>query len=114
MKHFLLAATLALPLPAMAQDHTGHQMPGDQSASSTAFAAASAKMHQDMNIPLTGDADADFIAGMIPHHQGAVDTAKIVLQYGKDPEVRKFAEGVIAAQEAEIIWMKNWLANHQK
>jgi uncharacterized protein (DUF305 family) len=51
---------------------------------------------------------------MIPHHQGAVDMARIVLEYGSDPEVRKFAEDVIAAQEAEINWMQDWLAKQPK
>jgi uncharacterized protein (DUF305 family) len=116
MQRFILIALLALPLPAAAQtmDHTGHSMAGDQSPSSMAFAAANTKMHSDMAVPLTGKADVDFIAGMIPHHQGAVDMARIVLEYGSDPEVRKFAEDVIAAQEAEINWMQDWLAKQPK
>ena len=111
----LVAASLAL---AQATDHSAHG--GDHaghaaaSPSSAAYAEANARMHSAMNIPLTGNADVDFIAGMIPHHQGAVDMAKIVLDHGTDPEVRKLAEGIIASQEAEIAWMTDWLAKNQK
>jgi uncharacterized protein (DUF305 family) len=73
---------------------------------------ANAAMHDNMAIEYSGDADVDFVRGMIPHHQGAVAMAKIVLEHGKDPEVRKLAEGVIAAQEAEITWMQDWLAKN--
>lgn len=65
-----------------------------------------------MNMEMTGDADKDFVMMMIPHHQAAVDMAKVVLEEGKDPEVRKMAEGVISAQEEEIKWMKQWLEMH--
>lgn len=91
---------------------TAHQ--GDRSASSLAFAAVNTKMHEDMNIAYTGDADADFIRGMIPHHQGAIDMAKIVLAFGKNPEVRKLAEEIIKAQEGEIATMRDWLKKNGK
>jgi uncharacterized protein (DUF305 family) len=67
------------------------------------------KMHSAMDITFTGNADVDFIKGMIPHHQGAIDTAKVELAFGKDPEVKKLAESIIKAQEAEIAQMQAWL-----
>ncbi|CAN7226902.1 DUF305 domain-containing protein [Rhizobium sp. LjRoot98] len=119
----LLAITFTTPLAAQEMDHSkmnhgamtmdGMAQPkGDTGPSSTAFAEANAKMHGGMDIVFTGNADVDFVRGMIAHHQGAIDMAKIELQYGKDAELRKLAEGVISAQEAEIKTMTEWLANN--
>jgi uncharacterized protein (DUF305 family) len=79
------------------------------SAGSKALVAANAAMHQAMAVEMTGDVDVDFMRTMIPHHQGAVEMAKIVIANGKDPEVRKLAEEVVKAQEAEIAMMEAWL-----
>lgn len=70
-------------------------------------------MHQGMmSKPLTGDADQDFVIMMIPHHQGAIDMARVELQYGKDPVLRRMARGIIAAQQKEIREMEQWQARH--
>ena len=85
---------------------------GDDGPSSLAFEGANAKMHRDMAITYTGNADVDFVRGMIPHHRGAIDMAKIVLAFGKDPEIRKLAEDIVTAQEGEIAVMETWLKQH--
>ena len=77
MDHSKMRHTMGAPL-----------MGADASPAAKAFAESNARMHKDMTMAITGDADVDFIKGMPPHHQGAVDMAKIVLQYGTGSEVK--------------------------
>jgi uncharacterized protein (DUF305 family) len=74
-----------------------------------AFAASMKTMMTSMNVKPTGKPDKDFALMMIPHHQGAIDMAKVELQYGTDPELRQLATGIVAAQDKEIAQMKAWL-----
>jgi uncharacterized protein (DUF305 family) len=65
------------------------------------------KMHDAMKAaPMTGDPDLDFIAMMIPHHQGAIDMAKAYLLHGKDPAIRRMAQEIIVTQQQEIETMR--------
>jgi uncharacterized protein (DUF305 family) len=78
-------------------------------AAQRAFAEANNRMHSAMGSNIPADADVAFVQGMIPHHQGAIDMARIVLDHGTDPENRRLAQAIITAQEAEIAQMRAWL-----
>jgi uncharacterized protein (DUF305 family) len=107
-----LVLSMVFTVPAAAQ-HAGHGAPqraAAETASTREFRAANDRMHRDMNIAFTGNADRDFAAAMIPHHQGAIDMARIQLRHGSDPEMRKLAEEIVAAQEREIAQLRAFLA----
>ena len=73
------------------------------------------QMNQDMMAAAQyKDPDVAFATGMLPHHIGAVKMAEVELKYGKDPEMRKLAEDIINAQQAEIEQMQKWLKVHNK
>jgi uncharacterized protein (DUF305 family) len=83
------------------------------SASTQAFQQGEAQMMQNMSAPpYVGDADRDFVAHMIPHHQGAVNMAQVELKYGRDPAIKKLARDIIKAQDQEIAFMQKWQAQH--
>lgn len=82
------------------------------SASAAAYEAAMARMHDGMG-RVSDDPDESFMRLMIPHHQGAIDMAEIVLEHGSDPQARAMAEAVIEAQRREIGEMDDWLARRE-
>ena len=106
MKH-LTALSLALAIAASAALAQSAMPMGP---AGTANEAAMAKMMESMKMgmKMTGDADKDFVMMMLPHHQGAIDMAKVELEYGKDPMLKKMAGEIIAAQQKEIDAMKMW------
>jgi uncharacterized protein (DUF305 family) len=69
--------------------------------------AAMKKMMADMTIKPTGDVDRDFVAMMVPHHQGAVDMAKAELSYGHNEQLRRLAREIVANQQQEIMVIRN-------
>ena len=83
--------------------------PAPRSSFDTEMAEAMSRMHAAMTIAPTGDPDRDFAAMMIPHHQGAVDMARIELAYGKDEPMRRLAQGIIVEQTQEIALMQGFL-----
>jgi uncharacterized protein (DUF305 family) len=118
-----LAAVLAVVTPfaagaqmqvAQVQGMQMGQSTAPDTPATTAYKAAMAKMDQGMAVPYSGDADQDFVAGMIPHHQGAIDMAEVELRYGRDPALKKLARDIIAAQREEIAFMEKWQAKYVK
>jgi hypothetical protein len=69
--------------------------------------AAMNRMMADMMIKPTGDVDRDFVAMMMPHHQGAIDMAKAELKYGHNEQLRGLAQQIVAKQQQEIMVMRD-------
>jgi DUF305 family protein family protein len=117
------AAHHAPPGDAPAADHPGgHDLrtragPPLIASSATGFQASMddvmARMHAGMEgAPRTGDPDRDFVTQMIPHHQGAIDMAKVLLVHGKDPALQRLAKEILTDQQSEIDLMRAWLDAH--
>ena len=115
------ALALALLLPA-AYAQAKETMPAMQGGMAASSAMASGGMDmkammKDMSgkmtsMPMSGDADADFAMMMRIHHQGAIDMANAELSNGKNPQMKKMATAIIAAQKREIAQFDAYLAKH--
>jgi len=110
----MLVATLALASTTYAHDGNMHHphSPGPSAADDSfdaQMARAMKRMDRDMMVPPSGNEDRDFAAMMVPHHQGAVDMARIELQYGKNPVLRRLAQAIIVEQLQEIEVMQREL-----
>jgi len=68
--------------------------------------AAMTRMMNDMTVEPTGDVDRDFVAMMVPHHQGAIDMALAVLRHGRNEQLRRLAQEIIVTQQQEIAAMR--------
>ena len=102
------------PMMQMMEGMMGQHMANCMDAlppASRAYMGAMAGMHGPMMEAMQADEpDVAFVKGMIPHHQAAIDMAKAALQFGSDEQVRKWAQDIIDAQQAEIDAMNEWLA----
>jgi uncharacterized protein (DUF305 family) len=76
--------------------------------------ASMTKMMSNMDVKTTGNADQDFVLLMMPHHQGAIEMARVELRYGKDPVLRRMAQDIVSSQEKEIVEMREWQAKNGK
>lgn len=109
-RFFFLVMVPVVAVAVWPQDHSmGHMATHDTSWA--ALMKGMEAMHAAMaDIEPSGNEDADFVNLMLPHHQAAVGMARTELLYGKDPQMRRLAQEIIADQESELQLMRLWLS----
>jgi len=107
----LIPLALIPALAAPSTQHTSHAQ-GSMRANAPywdALMESMTRMHSAMSSTSpSADADTDFVALMLPHHQAAIDMARIELTFGKDAQLRRLAQEIVTDQESEIQLMKLW------
>ncbi|SPJ33960.1 CopM family metallochaperone [Kushneria phyllosphaerae] len=106
----LMSGVALAEAPATHEVHGASAGEADQAAH--AFSEANQRMHHDMAISTSGNVDMDFARGMLAHHKGALDMARIELEHGSDEQMRSLARDVIDAQQREISLLEHWIAGH--
>ncbi|HEX4159867.1 MAG TPA: DUF305 domain-containing protein [Rhizomicrobium sp.] len=104
----LLEAPILLTAAGVAGSRAGEaeSMAGSEAGYLAENNAAMTKMMDGMTVKPTGDVDRDFVAVMVPHHQGAIDMAVAVLRYGHNEKIRRLAQEIIVDQQQEIAAMR--------
>lgn len=115
----IAALMLTVAFPAASHEPTGtaqhhaNAAPLCSSASNAVASAfhaemsqANARMHVGMDIAPGGNVDRDFMRMMIPHHQGAIDMALVLLKYGRDEKLKRLAQSIIVEQGQEMTYMR--------
>lgn len=96
-------------VPRQGFDQPVQRNPGVDRSGTREFKAAHMRMMQNMDKPFTGDPDVDFRTHMIPHHQGAIDMARVALRHARNPWTRQAAQAIVTSQEREVYHFRNWL-----
>src|SRR5262249_31234797 len=105
----VILVLVSMPRAQTAHEHKSSTDAFEAGSFTASMERAMDRMHKDMSIVPSGDPDRDFAAMMIPHHQGAVDMARLRLQFGKNPVLRRLAQGIIVEQLQEIEVMQREL-----
>ena len=109
----LILGVVLVGIGLYAEIHVHGGQPSRDSDDWSELNRAMEKMHVAMDaIERSGDIDVDFVKLMVPHHQGAIDMAKVQLLHGKDPQMRRLAQEIITDQQLEIELMQRWLKAH--
>lgn len=103
---FLLASGLSLYAQSQHTHHSHHS--GHHASASSIVDSMHAPMMQQA-LSKSGNIDKDYLVDMIPHHQGAIDSAKILLKETKNEQLRELAQGIVDTQEKEIVYFQKLL-----